>query len=356
MELSHTDTVEGDYAGILARGGTVVAATKGSSMRPLLREGRTAVVVEPVRHEPRVGDMPLYRRADGLYVVHRIVGVEADAYRIMGDNCTVRETVPKDSVLGLVTEIRYGSKVVSVADRGYRAYVWLWLLLSPPRVAVCRCLAYLRRARLRLRRRRKGKLLALAFADSPGECTSRLLDALERGRARATFFLVGQSVAAHADEVRRMARMGCELGNLTYSHAMLHGMGDGDVRREWERCDSAVRKVTGRLPTLALCPYFRYDAHMLEWMRLPLVKPSRNTCDWRVADPALIAGRVEKNAYDGAIVLLHDSHQVTAEAVERLVPSLAGMGYRLVTVSEMARLRGVRLMPGRCYRDIRRRE
>ena len=71
----------------LKNGGTYVSTTSGSSMRPMLRDRRDRVIVTAIGdRELKKYELPLYRRADGKYVLHRIIGVKEDCYVIRGDN------------------------------------------------------------------------------------------------------------------------------------------------------------------------------------------------------------------------------------------------------------------------------
>ncbi len=117
--------------------GVYVTTTVGVSMKPMLRNRRDRIVVLPVGD--RVlgkGDLPLYRRPDGTYVLHRIIGVREDHYIIRGDNTYVKEIVPHAWVLGYVSEFYRGERHVHSSSRGYRFYVTLWQLLYPLRLPV----------------------------------------------------------------------------------------------------------------------------------------------------------------------------------------------------------------------------
>ncbi len=118
----------------------------GRSMRPLIRGGRDTVVVEPLRHAPRRGELVMYAKRDGLYIIHRIVGVSDGRYLTRGDNCISCECVPRERMVGVVVEICRGGRHISVDDWQYRAYVWLWMRLAPLRMAVYGLIARARRA------------------------------------------------------------------------------------------------------------------------------------------------------------------------------------------------------------------
>lgn len=132
----------------LLAGNTVQTFTSGTSMEPLLYDHDTWVIIQPLERPLKKGDVPIFQRADGCYVIHRVVGVDADdgVYYTRGDNCIDGETVPFGQMLGVVTEINRHGRVIRPSDWPYRCYAAFWVPLR----------RFYRRARRRLRRMRKG--------------------------------------------------------------------------------------------------------------------------------------------------------------------------------------------------------
>ena len=89
----------------LRSGKACVSTTVGDSMEPMLRNRKDTIIIEPVHGRLKRYDLPLYRRPDGKYVLHRILHVKKNGYVICGDNRWWKENVP---------------------DRKYRLYVHLW--------------------------------------------------------------------------------------------------------------------------------------------------------------------------------------------------------------------------------------
>lgn len=114
-------------------GRPVVTMTSGDSMEPLLFHRNTRVVVRKAEAALKKGDLPVYRRPSGQFVMHRIVRVENGFYYTRGDNRYGVEKVPRDWVLGVVTEIYRKDRHIFVTDRGYRLYVMIWGILYPVR-------------------------------------------------------------------------------------------------------------------------------------------------------------------------------------------------------------------------------
>ena len=119
----------------LKENGFYVSTTVGVSMWPMLRNRRDRVIIQPVGKE-RLSrfDLPLYKRPDGKYVLHRIIGVENGYYIIRGDNTYAKERVPDDWIVGVMTEFYRGKRHVLATSRRYRLYAAFWQTIYPLRL------------------------------------------------------------------------------------------------------------------------------------------------------------------------------------------------------------------------------
>ena len=106
----------------LAKGQTVQFKPKGTSMRPMLRQGVDSVVLAPLPAKLKKYDLPLYKRDNGQYVLHRIVEA-GDTYTCIGDNQYVYEYgVRPDQMIGLVIGFYRDQEYHSVTELSYRTY------------------------------------------------------------------------------------------------------------------------------------------------------------------------------------------------------------------------------------------
>lgn len=87
---------------VLAEQGTAFIQTVGVSMEPMLHGRESTVVLERPGERLKRGDVALFRRMDGQYVLHRIIKVRAADYLIRGDNCLGYEVVPDAWVVGVM--------------------------------------------------------------------------------------------------------------------------------------------------------------------------------------------------------------------------------------------------------------
>lgn len=120
-----------DYDGlireVLASGGEFRLYPHGTSMLPLLRQGKDSVTLRRVDSPIQKNDILFYQRPDGSYVLHRVRSVDPEGLTLMGDNQTVPEKgVRPDWVIGRVTRIFRDDREVICDGSRYRRYLKLW--------------------------------------------------------------------------------------------------------------------------------------------------------------------------------------------------------------------------------------
>ena len=129
------------------QGLTVTLGVTGNSMLPLFRHGRDSVILSPCNPETlKRGAVPLYRRPDGQFILHRILRVKKDTYTLAGDAQTELETgLPKTCVLAVMTGFVRKGKTVSCRHPLYRLYSTVWMLVRPLRPWIFRAASRWRR-------------------------------------------------------------------------------------------------------------------------------------------------------------------------------------------------------------------
>ena len=138
--------------GQLLEQGYYVSTTVGWSMYPMLRNRRDRIVLLPKGAERlKKYQLPLYRRPDGKYILHRIIGVKDGLYVIRGDNTYVKEYVPEEWILGYVSEFYRGNRHVKASSIGYRVYAVFWNCIYPIRVLYVRIRGLARRCLSKLK-------------------------------------------------------------------------------------------------------------------------------------------------------------------------------------------------------------
>jgi peptidoglycan/xylan/chitin deacetylase (PgdA/CDA1 family) len=186
--------------------------------------------------------------------------------------------------------------------------------------------------------------VALTFDDGPDPVwTPRILDALRRHRASATFFVVGAQVNKYPDLVRRIVAEGHQLGLHSFTHRDLTTMSEPRRRLEFELTRNAVAHATGQDVRLFRPPYLASPAKV-DRAGLALITAAgrdgyttvladRDTTDWRRPSVKTIAGLAVPGGAKGAVVLMHDgggdrSH--TVASLDATITALRARGYRFV--------------------------
>lgn len=177
----------------------------------------------------------------------------------------------------------------------------------------------------------------LTFDDGPHPVwTPRVLDALARHGAAATFFVLGQNAAVYPGLVARLVDAGHDVGNHTFDHASLDRVDREAFIAEVRDTDRAILAAAGERAGPIAClrpPYGAVDertralaAELGKTIALWSVDPQ----DWRRPGAEQIASHLLANARPGAILLLHDgggNREQTVAALETVLAELSARGY-----------------------------
>ena len=192
-------------------------------------------------------------------------------------------------------------------------------------------------------------MIALTFDDGPGAYTEDLLALLEEYDSRATFFVLGQQVKSFPTSIKKMKEIGCEIGNHTYAHKRLTELSEKDMKAQINKTNKAVKEVIGEGTKLVRPTYGSVNSAVRKYVKYPLIMWSLDTEDWKLKDAAKISEAILTQVKDGDIILMHDIHDFTMEAMKTVIPELVEEGYQLVTVSELASTHGVSMKNGEKY-------
>jgi peptidoglycan/xylan/chitin deacetylase (PgdA/CDA1 family) len=180
--------------------------------------------------------------------------------------------------------------------------------------------------------------IALTFDDGPEPgVTERLLDTLQAHGLRATFFMIGEKVAAAPELARRVAEHH-EIGHHTYTHRKLTDLADADVEEELEKTDAIFMEVMGRRADWFRPPFgaLRQDqAWRVRARGMRVALWSLDTEDWRGGSAGAITERVAMHTHPGAVILCHDTRG-TAESLDATLSHLRDtQRWRSVTLTEL---------------------
>ncbi len=197
------------------------------------------------------------------------------------------------------------------------------------------------------------KMVAFTFDDGPRTgITNQILDIAEEYGVRVTFFIKGDNIASHEEELMRMLSLGCEIGNHTWMHTNVEELSASEMRDEIGKVNDAIRDRFGYPICLFRPPYIKYGdkgsdtrntlVSLMEEWNMAIINHTRSTHDTydsynaeRIYQRGVLETDELGKRLDGSIILCHDKQQKTVDAFKKIVPELLSRGYQFVTVSEL---------------------
>jgi peptidoglycan/xylan/chitin deacetylase (PgdA/CDA1 family) len=183
------------------------------------------------------------------------------------------------------------------------------------------------------------KCIALTFDDGPSPYTDRLLQVLKDSDAKATFFEIGNKVAANPEGAKRVVEAGMELGSHTWEHPNMTTIPPEDIPAQFTKANDAIEAATGQRPKLVrtagglindqvLAEAKKQGLADINWDVIPF--------DWANdgntgATRFMLMSQIKPNS----VVLFHDTYSSTVDLVEQFIPVLKANGYHMVTVTQM---------------------
>ncbi|MFL6583532.1 MAG: polysaccharide deacetylase family protein [Chthoniobacterales bacterium] len=185
-----------------------------------------------------------------------------------------------------------------------------------------------------------GPFVAMTFDDGPHTTlTPKLLDILAAHHMKATFFVLGECVQQNPEVLQRAAREGHEIASHSWSHPNLAKMSDESVRSQLQRTDDIIRTTINARPTLFRPPYGsitpRQKRAIHDQFGYRIILWDVDPLDWKRPGPGVVRNRIVKETHPGSIILSHDIHAQTIEAMPSTFDALEAKGFKFVTVSEL---------------------
>lgn len=182
--------------------------------------------------------------------------------------------------------------------------------------------------------------VALTFDDGPHpKLTPRLLEILEAEDVPATFFMLGTMIEKYPETARAVAMKGHEIANHAFTHDRLTRLDTATVRDEVVRTQTLLEKVTGTEPRLFRAPYGAVDSRVRKELLdqdLELVGWAVDPRDWeRGKTSETITSFILEHADGGDIILLHDIHTRSVNAVVDVIRGLKARGLEFTTAGDL---------------------
>ena len=186
----------------------------------------------------------------------------------------------------------------------------------------------------------EGPYIAMTYDDGPHAAnTPRLLDMLKQRNIKATFFVVGECAAEYPAIMKRIVAEGHEVANHSWSHPLLSKMAEGGVTEQLQKTHDAIVNTTGVAPKIMRPPYGGFTANQRAWANgkwgYKIILWDVDPLDWKVRNAEHVKSEILRHTVAGSIVLSHDIHKSTVDAMPDTLDGLIGRGFKFVTVSEL---------------------
>lgn len=198
------------------------------------------------------------------------------------------------------------------------------------------------------------KYIAFTFDDGPNKKnTNDIVNFLNNNKMRATFFMVGNLMASNPDIVKNVYDNKMEIGSHSWAHKNLKKQKMDVISAEMEQTNNVYKGITGEDLKLMRPPYGAINNEVKESFNYSYILWNVDTDDWKYKDENHLYNFVLDHVDDGDIVLMHDLQYTTKVGLEKLLPELYVRGFRVVTVSELANIKGKTLETKTIYKSMK---
>lgn len=184
-------------------------------------------------------------------------------------------------------------------------------------------------------KKRSRKAVALTFDDGPNPNTTPIaLELLKKYNAKGTFFMVGKAVAGNEEIIKQVVAEGHQIGNHSWSHPLLTKISLEQAKSQINDTTEALKKASGQDVHIMRPPYGGINATIQAAVDQSFILWDVDTLDWKNRNTASIMKEVRK-ARPGSIILMHDVHQTSINALPTVLQYLTKQGFELVTIDEL---------------------
>lgn len=186
----------------------------------------------------------------------------------------------------------------------------------------------------------QGPYIAMTFDDGPSaKDTPRLLAMLKERNIKVTFFVLGEMVQQSPDLLKRMAAEGHEIASHSWNHPQLTKLNAEGLKKQLGNTSDEIEQLLGKRPTLMRPPYGATNANLTKLINeqygMKVILWDVDPLDWKYHNSQHVHDEILKQTHAGSIILSHDIHPTTVDAMPKTLDDLLAKGYKFVTVSEL---------------------
>jgi peptidoglycan/xylan/chitin deacetylase (PgdA/CDA1 family) len=195
-------------------------------------------------------------------------------------------------------------------------------------------------------------MVALTFDDGPSPYTAKILALLEKYGGRATFCQTGKCIPGYPSTETAIIAQGSEIIGHSMDHSQLTKLSREQIKYQLNGVNDRLKAVGVPASKLFRPPYGAMNSTVLSVAKELGMTPilwSVDTRDWESRNATAVFNMVKKYTRNGSIILCHDTHPTTLQAMEKVIPWLVSQGYQLVTVTELLTVDGKAIQAGKAY-------
>jgi peptidoglycan/xylan/chitin deacetylase (PgdA/CDA1 family) len=186
----------------------------------------------------------------------------------------------------------------------------------------------------------ESKVVLLTFDDGPKEkeMLGTILDALEKHKAKAIFFVNGYRIKAHPELLKEIDERNQVIGNHSWDHIELKKEKPAVIKEQIEKVQAIVKELTGKTPVFFRPPFASANESVHQVAKdngLLFMTWSNGSLDWDMKKvqlekrPQAVINNVMEQLHDGSNILMHELPW-TAETLDNLLTQLEEKGYSFV--------------------------
>ncbi|VTS12812.1 polysaccharide deacetylase family protein [Streptococcus pseudoporcinus] len=182
----------------------------------------------------------------------------------------------------------------------------------------------------------KEKMVALTFDDGPNPATTpKVLELLGKYGAKATFFMMGSKIAGNEALVKKVHDLGNDIGNHSWDHPNLTKLSPDQVKSQIQSTNDAIVKACGQKPVYLRPPYGATNDMVKQASGMSQMLWTVDTRDWENHSTEGIMSNIKSQLQPGGVILMHDIHQTSVDALPTVLEYLKKEGYQCVTLSQL---------------------
>lgn len=190
------------------------------------------------------------------------------------------------------------------------------------------------------------KMIAFTLDDGPHKTnTLKVVEMFEKYNGRATFFQLGKNIKLYPDIVKKVYEHGFEVASHSWDHPDLRKLDTEGLSKQIVDTQNMVYSITGFEPTLIRPPYGAFNDNVKAAVKnngMQIALWSVDTLDWKLKDANKIKDSILNQAYDGAVILLHDIHDFSVNGLELALGELSNRGYQFVTLDTLSQYKDLK--------------